>query len=106
MDAAYRRIPVCDDDLWAMGIMFKHDERIWIAEHSATPFGSIGSVHAWYRIGAAPASIIIKILHIPALRYVDDFFSAEWPGSAIHALICVQRCRFFNDIFAKNRLLC
>ena len=38
--------------------------------------GSVASVHCWERIGALITTIARKILHIPILRYVDDFFAA------------------------------
>ena len=91
VDAAYRRIPIRDEDLWAMGIAFKHDNEIWTSQHLATPFGSVGSVHAWHRVGEAISVIAREILRIPLLRYVDDFFSIDRPEVAEHALKCFQR---------------
>ena len=91
IDAAYRRVPVRDEDRWATGTAFKHGDSIWLAEHLATPFGSIGSVYAWYRIGACIATLARRTLHIPVLRYVDDSFSVDWPEAANHALHCFRR---------------
>ena len=41
------------------------------------PFGAIGSVHAWHRVGAALQTIMAKVFYLPYLRYVDDFFAAD-----------------------------
>ena len=47
------------------------------SRHAACPFGAIGSVHAWERVGAGIAFIFRKLLMIAGYRYVDDFFAAE-----------------------------
>ena len=39
------------------------------SEHWAMPFGAVGSVVAWDRIGEMIAHIATKLLHIPLLRY-------------------------------------
>mgnify|MGYP004172073753 CR=1 FL=1 len=39
------------------------------AEHWAMPFGAIGSVVAWDRIGEMICYIATKLLHLPLLRY-------------------------------------
>lgn len=42
----------------------------------ANPFGAVGSLHAWHRIGAALCAILNKVFVVPTLRYIDDLFRA------------------------------
>ena len=49
--------------------------KVFCSQHFACPFGAVGSVHAWERMGAALAHIARVYLRIPMLRYVDDFFA-------------------------------
>lgn len=51
--------------------------QVWCSRHNACPFGAIGSVHGWERIGAALAWILRKFFKIAVFRYVDDFFACE-----------------------------
>lgn len=55
------------------------------------PFGSIGSVHAWDRIGALLRHLGRKVLRILSLRYVDDFFSLARAEVAEHSMMCFAR---------------
>ena len=48
-----------------------------VSFHHGCPFGATASVVAWHRVGALIEKIARKILHVPLLRYVDDFFAAE-----------------------------
>ena len=57
IDAAFRRIPIAADSRWACGVAFASGDKVYIAQHFSCPFGAVGSVHGWERIGAA-------ILHI------------------------------------------
>ena len=59
------------------------------AVHAACPFGAVGSVHAWERIGAAIAHIARYFLKLPLLRYVDDYFGPE-------RFACVTTFRVFS----------
>ena len=91
IDAAYRRVPVADHDKPFAGVVFKTNDQVWFAVHHALPFGCVGSVHGWDRIGQSLQVIARRLLHIPALRYVDDFFSAEPEQTAAHAMDCFAR---------------
>jgi len=58
--------------------------QVFCSRHNACPFGAIGSVHGWERIGAALAWILRKLFKIAVFRYVDDFFACErWVGLAL-----------------------
>ena len=91
IDAAYRRIPIRPSHRWAAFVAFGTDEAIIIAQHFCMMFGAVAAVHAWDRLGSLLTVITRRVLHIPVLRYVDDFFSADRPKCAAHA----------KDIFAR-----
>ena len=50
------------------------------------PFGATASVVAWHRVGDLLLEIARRLLHLPAFRYVDDYFAAERTGIAQHGL--------------------
>ena len=50
------------------------------------PFGATASVVAWHRVGDLLLEIARRLLHLPAFRYVDDYFAAERTGLAQHGL--------------------
>ena len=91
IDSAYRRIPVAPEDreLLYVGVLRKGDT--FVARHNAAPFGAVASVHAWERCGALIWFVACKVLHLPVLRYVDDYFSAEEEAS----------CRLSMEVFAR-----
>ena len=99
VDSAYRRIPIAEssqDDAW---IVFMRNSRPVAAKHFAQPFGSIASVHNWDRIGELLKAIARQVLHIPALRFVDDFFGIAAEEEADHMMrvfarsVCVVSAR-------------
>ena len=51
--------------------------KAFAAQHFACPFGAIGSVHGWERVGAAVCFLAARFLHLAVLRYVDDYFGPE-----------------------------
>ena len=71
------QIPIAPEDRWACGIAFESDGNSVTSQHITAPFGSVASVHAWERIGAALAHLARNLIKIPVLRYVDDFFGPE-----------------------------
>ena len=91
IDSAYRRVPVREADRWALWIAFLVGGTAMAAGHNAMPFGSIGSVHAWDRIGALLRHIGRIVLRIPLMRYVDDFFSVARAEVAEHSMMCFAR---------------
>ena len=61
------------------------------ATHMSCPFGATASVHNWERVGRLLRKIARKILHIALFEYVDDYFAAERPEVAEHAMQCFAR---------------
>ena len=92
IDAAYRRLPISPGHRSFAWIAFRLSEtETVLAQHMAMPFGAVASVHAWDRIGALLARIARRLLKIPILRYVDDFFAPERAGTANFAMQCFAR---------------
>ena len=82
------QIPIAPEDRWACGIAFESDGNTVTSQHITAPFGSVASVHAWERVGAALAHLGRNLLKIPVLRYVDDFFG---PERHVHFCFLVSR---------------
>ena len=91
IDSAYRRIPVKPEHRMFLWIAVLCRGTVWVAGHTACAFGCTASVHAWNRIGALLAHIARVFLHLPVLRYVDDYFSADRAEVAEHAMNCFAR---------------
>ena len=100
VDSAFRRIPVKPEERWMCGIAFMVKGEVWWAQHLACPFGAVGSVHGWERVGAAVAHVARVALMLPVLRYVDDYFGPSrchvrvgksWVGGAPFAALHKDR---------------
>ena len=61
------------------------------AGHMCMPFGAVASVHAWNRVGALLGHIGRRVLFLPLLCHVDDFFAVDRATCAKHAMICFAR---------------
>ena len=73
------------------------------------PFGATASVHNWERVGRFLRKIGRKLLHIALFEYVDDYFAAERPEVAEHAMQCfarVVRAVLGQTSVAVDKLLC
>ena len=77
IDSAFRRVPLSERHTWAAGVAYMYEGEVWTSVHHAMPFGAAASVMAWHRVGALIASIARRRLHLPVLRYVDDYFSMD-----------------------------
>ena len=108
VDAAFRRVPLLGAHVWAAGVAYLLDGVAWCSFHYATPFGATSSVWAWHRIGAMLEYLARKLLHIPVLRYVDDYFSAERRELVEHAMRCFARSvsTLFASMLCFSRRLC
>ena len=91
VDAAFRRVPLCEAHKWAAGVAYLYKGEPWVATHLGMPFGATSSVVAWHRIGELITALARKLLHLPVFRYVDDWFGADKPGCAEHAMGCMAR---------------
>ena len=91
IDAAFRRVPLMGAHIWASGVAYLVDNVAWCSFHYGMPFGATSSVWAWHRVGAMIAFLARKLLHLPVLRYVDDYFSADRKELVEHAMQCFAR---------------
>ena len=88
VDAAFRRIPLEPSAADLAHVAFLREGEPMTARHRSVFFGATSSVHNWERVGALLAAILRRVVHIPALRYVDDFFGAEAAALAQHTKEC------------------
>ena len=63
-------------------------------------------MHGWERIGALITTIARKILHIPILRYVDDFFAALRTAEAGASARAGHRHQVHPCAEAEHALVC
>ena len=91
VNAAFRRIPLRPSHRWAAAVVFRHQQQIMIASHMACPFGSTSAVYNWERVGSLLGALVRRVLHIAAVRYVDDFCAPERPETMEHAMGCLAR---------------
>ena len=91
IDAAYRRIPIRPEHRWTAWVVFRHQGTTFASNHKSMMFGAVAAVHAWDRVGSLLVYLLRALLKIPALRYVDDFFSADRPECAAHAKVLFAR---------------
>ena len=77
VDSAFRRIHLAREQRWAAAVAFMVGNMVFISQHFACAFGSLASVHNWERVGAMIVCFARRLLWIPAMRYVDDMFSAD-----------------------------
>ena len=102
IDAAFRRVPVRESHKWAAGVAYLFEDEIWASIHHGMPFGATSSVVAWQRVGALISTLARKLLHIPVLRYVDDFFAPE--RYAVHArLLCTRTCTAVASLAGRRQ---
>ena len=82
--AAYRSCPICVKDLKFAHILVRGASgELLVSEQYAMPFGAVGAVYAWDRLGSAITAILIDLLLVPCIRYVDDLFWADLEESSL-----------------------
>ena len=83
-----------DDHKGAAAVAYCYRGGVWVAGHEAMPFGATASVLAWDKVGASILKVARERLHLPAFRYVDDYFAAERYISVlshfarVHVFVC------------------
>ena len=77
IDAAFRRVPLTPAHRAFAWITFLVGTCVYVSQHFAAPFGATSSVHSWERIGAMLTALGRRLIFVPVLRYVDDFFCPE-----------------------------
>ena len=89
--SAYRCAPILGPRLpFARLLLFNPlSSSLFVASQWAMPFGAIGAVYAWDRIGSAVTQVLARLFWLPVLRYVDDLFlvvPADLAAGAYEAL--------------------
>jgi hypothetical protein len=75
---AYKTLPLKTDELdLAVAIIKVAGGKVRALQLLSCPFGAVGSVHAWHRVGAAIQFILAKLFGVAYPRYVDDLFGAD-----------------------------
>ena len=77
IDSAYRRVPIKQTHRWAASVAWKCRGQTWTATHIGMPFGATASGIAWHKVGDLLALIGRRLLGLPLLRYVDDYFAVD-----------------------------
>ena len=93
VDSAFRRVPLLPEHRWAAAVAFLVAREALASFHYAMPFGAVGSVHAWERVGAFLLVALRKLLHIPLFRYVDDYFTFDRPVGVVTARLALCHMR-------------
>ena len=75
--SAYRGCPILSDHLRWSNILVNSPDGPRVSTSWAMPFGAVGAVYAWDRVGSAVAAILRSFFLVPVSRYVDDLFWAE-----------------------------
>ena len=85
-----RRIPIKPEQRKMVVSAFKAAGQVMTVEHNAMPFGTIGAVHAWHRVGQMMWHIITTMSMIPHQRYVDDYFGVVRQSLVENTAKCVK----------------
>ena len=80
VDAAYRRVPLPAAQRRFAWVAFRHKGSVLMCQHYALAFGMIGSVFGWDAIGALLCILLRRLLFLPMLRWVDDFYAVVRQG--------------------------
>ena len=107
IDSAYRRVPVAPEHRDFGWVAFKHHDAIYASQHYCLPFGSMPSVHHWDRVGSLLRALARRVLFLPVLRFVDDFYAACRSAEVEHAMQIfarLVRCLFGADSIAAHKL--
>ena len=74
---AFRNLPMHRSFQDLLFVAYSRGGEIWAAEHLAAPFGAIGAVFAWHRLGEFIRWLVVHKTLAPIARYVDDYFGAN-----------------------------
>lgn len=83
---AYRCVPISPDhaDMAQLIVRDTDNHQRVTVEQLAHPFGAVGAVYAWERVGVAIVAIL-RSLGLPVLRYVDDLLAVVPEGAGAAA---------------------
>lgn len=76
--AAYRQLPLTKQDAsYAAGLFIHTDGSVQVVKPLVAPFGAIGSVSAYLRVGELHCHLARCLGLCPLFSYMDDYFSIE-----------------------------
>jgi len=82
--AAFKTLCPAEDQDWLLQVLvYNTDAQTWqVGEIVSMPFGSMGSVLAWFRVASALKVITRRLFELVTLWYVDDVQQVETTSSA------------------------
>ena len=85
--AAYRGCPVSLQHLRLSCILVQNPSSGSVVRFRqlAMPFGAVGAVYAWDRLGAFLTAVLQDVFLVAASRYVDDLFLVDYESTASEA---------------------
>ena len=86
IDAAFRRIPIQVDHRQYARVVLQVGDEVFTSQHITMMFGSVSSVSAWHRVGRLLRALGRRLLKLPVLTYVDDYFAVDLELSAEAAM--------------------
>jgi hypothetical protein len=102
ISAAFRSLPIREQDRWMAWVIFHAFGELWCSQHYALPFGFLGAVYGWERVAALLWHIAVCMLMLPLGKYVDDYFLVEEKGAADVGLECL--CRVFRCLLGNSAI--
>ena len=109
IDAAFRRIPIRVDHRQYAQIVLQIGEDVLTSQHLTMMFGSVSSVHAWHRVGCLLRALARRLLWLPVLTYVDDYFAIDLEPNAegaMQAFAKLVRLCLGSGAIANRKLEC
>ena len=91
VDSAFRRIPIRVEHRQYARIVMQVGAELLTAQHLTMMFGSVGSVSAWHRVGCLLRALARRLLMLPVLTYVDDYFAIDREQNAAGAMMLFAR---------------
>ena len=71
---AFKTLPPDESQRWLLWVLVwcPSEQRWYTGELQTLPFGSLGSVLAWWRVAHAQRCILRRLFNLPCMYYVDD----------------------------------
>ena len=91
---AYKTLPIRGAHLDLAVSLFLGPSGLQALELWACPFGALGSVYAWDRLGGAVQLILAELFLIPYARYMNDLLGADPAGATDGPVATAELARF------------
>ena len=87
---AFKNCAVATSQLDLCGAVLFIGGEYLFSQHLALPFGAVGSVLGWHRIGGSITTILARLLWVALGRYVDDFYGVDVDGVTLTGGMCMD----------------